>query len=477
MENPRQDSPSGAGIGLNLCRSLHDPVLPAAQAAIRVPSSAQPEAAPAKEARGPRRPRRAPRPTCGNRAPFSASRRGGPRPPGPRHPRSAEVGLLREVFSRQPVGVLVRAALPGMAGLREVEARSELRRRRLPISHNFKRAAAACASRFPRPGAWRARRQPTSRPGGRSRARRPRCPAACRACGADGRPWRRQGPRRGRGFPARGSAAPSRSPRAPRSRCPRRSISRPATGSRARTAPGSDSSAARAAAGRNGSEPNRPRFFSGTGISSDFQRSSQLASRASRAFLAVDPRAEFRADARSTETATRPRAGALSILLNRLHFFSEASVAPGAHQQVDAAAQAPPLGEDFDGVALAVRGGHRPDAVERRRELGAVAEAAHPAAASSSPPPARPRPPSGRTERRTRSSARREESRRLRRRRSSACAAPAFRTNFCSSRPGPGPCSPGAWRNRGRCRPGPAGRSTARPFFRASARGASRRSI
>ena len=45
----------------------------------------------------------------------------------------AEVGLLREVFPHKPVGMLVRAALPGMVGLREVEVRSELRRhRRLP---------------------------------------------------------------------------------------------------------------------------------------------------------------------------------------------------------------------------------------------------------------------------------------------------------------------------------------------------------
>ena len=149
MEISRSVLPSGAGIGLNLCRSLHDFVLPAVQAAIR-PLSAQPKAAPAKEAwsafnvggrawrgdffvREARRPWRAPRPAFGSRAPFSALSRGGPRLPGPRHPRSAEVGSLREVFSRQPVGVLVRAALPRMTGLREVEVRSELgRHRRAP---------------------------------------------------------------------------------------------------------------------------------------------------------------------------------------------------------------------------------------------------------------------------------------------------------------------------------------------------------
>ena len=130
VENPRPGLPSGVGIGLNLCRSHHDFVLPAAQ----------PESAPAKEARfardgevfagEARRPRRAPRPEFGNRAPFSASRRVGARPPGSRRRRSS--GSRSSSGSKPPLArwMLVRAALPGMARLREVESRPELRRHR-----------------------------------------------------------------------------------------------------------------------------------------------------------------------------------------------------------------------------------------------------------------------------------------------------------------------------------------------------------
>ena len=133
--------------------------------------------------------------------------------------------------------------------------------------------------------------------------------------------------------------------------------------------------------------------------------------------------------------------GAPHPLEQAANFLPDAPVVPSAHQLVDVAAQAPPLVEDLDGVALAVHGRHRPDAVERHRELGAVAEAAHPAAGYSFPPPARPRPPCGPKGRRTRSSARRAEFRRRRRRRSNAFAAPACPMISCSSRSRLGPAA------------------------------------